>query len=275
MDHPPVNLLDLTLIAELDRIGREVEADDSVRVMVLDSADPEFFATDADVNLILRLPIDDESRHTELGSFHAMVDRFRTMPKATIAVIEGIARAVEVSWHSRSTCASPPSAVPCSPSQRWRWASSLGEAAHRDCTSRWPGSGTGNHLGCSDIDAETAEHWGYVNRALPDDELRTFVDRLAARSSSRPPPSATPRLRSMRHCQIPSMDSSSRTNSSGPASRTPKPRPAWQRFSRWADKLERLNVRLCPSSRSSPCSHAPSGGAAASRPCPGNQVELG
>ena len=44
MDHPPINLLDLTLIAELDRIGREVEADDSVRVVVLDSADPEFFA---------------------------------------------------------------------------------------------------------------------------------------------------------------------------------------------------------------------------------------
>ena len=53
MDHPPVNLLDLTLIAELDRIEHEVEADDSVRVMVLDSADPETFAAHADVNLIL------------------------------------------------------------------------------------------------------------------------------------------------------------------------------------------------------------------------------
>ena len=42
-------------------------------------------------------------------------------------------------------------------------------------------------MGCSDIDAETAEHWGYVNRALPDDELRTFVDRLAARVASFPP----------------------------------------------------------------------------------------
>ena len=188
MDHPPVNLLDLTLIAELDRIGREVEADDSVRVIVLDSADPEFFAAHADVNLILRLPIDDESRHTELGSFHAMVDRFRTMPKATIAVIEGIARGggselalsfdMRFAAIGRAVLAQPEVAVGIIPG---------GSGTQR--LHRLVGRGRALEiiLGCSDIDAETAEHWGYVNRALPDDELRTFVDRLAARIASFPP----------------------------------------------------------------------------------------
>ncbi|BCI91706.1 hypothetical protein NIIDMKKI_69120 [Mycobacterium kansasii] len=42
-------------------------------------------------------------------------------------------------------------------------------------------------LGCLDIDAATAEAWGYLNRALPADELRGFVDRLAARIASSPP----------------------------------------------------------------------------------------
>ena len=42
-------------------------------------------------------------------------------------------------------------------------------------------------LGCDDIDAETAERWGWVNRVLPTDELATFVDRLAARIASFPP----------------------------------------------------------------------------------------
>jgi enoyl-CoA hydratase/carnithine racemase len=41
-------------------------------------------------------------------------------------------------------------------------------------------------LGCRDIDAETAEAWGYVNRALPADELRRFVDKLATRIASCP-----------------------------------------------------------------------------------------
>ena len=56
IDHPPINLLDWTLIVELDRFGCEVEADPDVRVVVIDSANPEFFIAHADVNLILRLP---------------------------------------------------------------------------------------------------------------------------------------------------------------------------------------------------------------------------
>jgi len=92
IDHPPINLLDGTLIVELDRFGREVEADPDVRVVVIDSANPEFFIAHADVNLILRLPREPQPPPTELPLCHAMADRFRTMPKATIAVIEGRAR---------------------------------------------------------------------------------------------------------------------------------------------------------------------------------------
>jgi enoyl-CoA hydratase/carnithine racemase len=188
MDHPPINLLDLTLIAELDRMGREVEADDSVRVVVLDSADPEFFAAHADVNLILGLPIDDTSRHTEPGAFHAMVDRFRTMPKATIAVIEGIARGggselalsfdMRFAAIGRAVLAQPEVAVGIIPG---------GSGTQR--LHRLVGRGRALEiiLGCGDVDAETADDWGYVNRALPEDELRTFVDRLAARIASFPP----------------------------------------------------------------------------------------
>ena len=36
-------------------------------------------------------------------------------------------------------------------------------------------------LGANDFDGETAERYGYVNRALPDAELDGFVDVLARR----------------------------------------------------------------------------------------------
>ena len=39
-------------------------------------------------------------------------------------------------------------------------------------------------LGADNIDGETAEKYGYVNRALPDAELDAFVDRLARRIAS-------------------------------------------------------------------------------------------
>jgi enoyl-CoA hydratase/carnithine racemase len=41
-------------------------------------------------------------------------------------------------------------------------------------------------LGCADVDAATAEAWGYVDRALPAGDLREFVDALAARIASSP-----------------------------------------------------------------------------------------
>lgn len=41
-------------------------------------------------------------------------------------------------------------------------------------------------LGCDDIDADTAERWGWVNRVLPEDRLAPFVTTLAARIASFP-----------------------------------------------------------------------------------------
>src|SRR5207237_4437544 len=52
---------------------------------------PDFFIAHADVALTRQLPTS-APRPTTLGFFHAMVERFRTMPKATIGKIEGRAR---------------------------------------------------------------------------------------------------------------------------------------------------------------------------------------
>jgi enoyl-CoA hydratase/carnithine racemase len=187
IDHPPINLLDLVLILEIDRFAQEVSADDSVRVVVVDSADPEFFAAHADVELIKALPADDVSLHDSLSVFHTMVERFRTMPKATIAVVEGIARGggselvlsfdMRFAALGRAVLAQPEVAVGIIPGGGG--------------TQRLPGLvGRGRALeivlGGDDIDAGTAERWGYVNRALPPDQLRPFVDALAARIASFP-----------------------------------------------------------------------------------------
>ena len=38
INHPPINLLDEVLSAEFDKLGRDLEADEKVRVVVLQSA---------------------------------------------------------------------------------------------------------------------------------------------------------------------------------------------------------------------------------------------
>jgi enoyl-CoA hydratase/carnithine racemase len=189
IDHPPINLFDLALMLELDRFGREVSDDASVRVVVVDSADPDFFIAHADVSLILGLPREErDTPNGELGFFHAMCDRFRTMPKATIAVIEGRVRGGGSEFVSSFDMrfASRPRAVFGQPEVP------LGILPGGSGTQRLPALvGRARALeiilGGGDIDGATAEQWGWVNRALPDAELRPFVDALAGRIASFPP----------------------------------------------------------------------------------------
>jgi len=164
-----------------------VASDEDVRVVVVDSADPGFFIAHADIRLIQALPRDDASLHDELTPFHAMLEAFRTMPKATIAVIEGIARGggSELAMAFDMRFAALDKALLAQPEV------TIGIIPGGGGTQRLPrlvGRAWALEviLGCQDIDAATGEAWGYVNRALPPDELRPFVDTLAARIASFP-----------------------------------------------------------------------------------------
>jgi enoyl-CoA hydratase/carnithine racemase len=188
IDHPPINLLDRALMIEFDRLSREVEADPDVRALVLDSADPDFFIAHADVELLLALPRDAlPEPERQLGYFHAMVERFRIMPKVTIAVIEGIVRGggceliqscdIRIAALGRAVLGQPEVLVGILPG---------GSGTQR--LPRLVGRGRAMEMVLSgaDIDAETADRWGLVNRALPAPEVRPFVDALAARIGSLP-----------------------------------------------------------------------------------------
>jgi enoyl-CoA hydratase/carnithine racemase len=188
IDHPPINLFDMPLIQDMLRVGEALAQDPAVRVVVFESADPDFFIAHADVELIQMLPATAPPKPTTLGFFHAMVDRMRTMPKATIAKIEGIARgggsefvlSCDMRFGALGKCLLAQPEV------------ALGIIPGGSGTQRLPGLvGRGRALeiilGCDDIPADLAERWGYLNRALPADELGPFVERLAYRIASFPP----------------------------------------------------------------------------------------
>ncbi|MCV7077751.1 enoyl-CoA hydratase/isomerase family protein [Mycobacterium szulgai] len=191
IDHPPVNLLDLPLLDEINRLTTEVSDDEQVRVLIVDSADPEIFIAHADVGLILDLPAyqtgDDTGLHEELSPFHATMERFRTIPKATIAVIEGACRgggcefamAFDMRYGALGVTVLGHPEV------------SVGIIPGGGGTQRLPrlvGRGRALEviLGGMDVDAATAEAWGYLDRALPPEQLRRFVDKLARRIASSP-----------------------------------------------------------------------------------------
>jgi enoyl-CoA hydratase/carnithine racemase len=187
IDHPPINLFDMKLIGDMLRVGEEIEKDDAVRVAVFQSADPDFFIAHADVELIQTLPATAPPKPKKLGFFHAMVDRLRTMPKATIAKIEGIARgggsefvlSCDMRFGALGKCvlAQPEVALGIIPggSGTQRLPRLVGRARALEII-----------LGCDDVPADVAERWGYLNRALPPAELGPFVERLARRIASFP-----------------------------------------------------------------------------------------
>ena len=124
IDNPPINLLTLELGAELVRLGGEILADDTVKVTVFDSANPDFFIAHFDVNVLVMLGGQPLPPSPELNDLVKATEIFRRMPKVSIAKIEGRARGGEASSCSASICGSERSAKLFSPSRKSAWASS-------------------------------------------------------------------------------------------------------------------------------------------------------
>lgn len=186
IDNPPINIFTAELYAEMLRLSEELALDDEVRVVVVSSANPEFFIAHFDVGLILEFP--ERQAPTELHEYHRMCERMRTMGKATIAVIEGrvggggseFAASFDMRYALRGGAVfnQPEVALGILPggSGTVRLSRLIGRSRAMEVI-----------LGCDDIDADTAERWGWVNRTLSADELWPFVDRMARRISSFPP----------------------------------------------------------------------------------------
>ncbi|MFM2077583.1 MAG: hypothetical protein RJA49_1473 [Actinomycetota bacterium] len=187
IDHPPINLFDLPLYVAMTQMAARLRDDADVRVVVLRSANPEFFIAHFDVTLIQQLPTD-APPPTDLNDFHAMCEAFRTMPKATIAVVEGrvggggseltLSCDMRFAALGRAVFNQPEVALGILPggSGTVRLSRLLGRSRAMEVI-----------LGCDDVPADLAERWGWVNRALPPDELWPFVDRLARRIAGFPP----------------------------------------------------------------------------------------
>jgi enoyl-CoA hydratase/carnithine racemase len=189
IDHPPLNLINLGLFRSLAKCSAQLSVDDDVRVVVLRSAVPGFFIAHFDVTAISGFPTDGPAvEEPELGGFDRMCEAFRTMPKITIAEVRGrvggggaeIAAACDMRFGDVETFCWNQMEVP------------LGILPGGGGTQRIPrliGMGRAMEvvLGAIDIDAATAERWGFLNRAMPGTELSSSVMALAQRMASFPP----------------------------------------------------------------------------------------
>lgn len=179
-ENPPINMIDPQSMLELQQLVDQFETDPELKVVVFDSADPEFFIAHFDINKAAEMP-----RHPGPTGYSAWIDVTLRMSRTSvicIAAIRGRTRGVGSEF-----------ALACD----LRFAS-LEKAIFAQVevgSGLIPGGGaierlpllTGRAraleimLGSEDYDAATAERYGWINRAIPDAELDAWVDAYARR----------------------------------------------------------------------------------------------
>lgn len=90
--HPPINLIDPDTIVELGELVTRLEADHEVKVIVFDSADPDFFLAHYDVLVDRARTAAMPKGPTGMHPWLDVLARLSRVPAVTIASIRGRAR---------------------------------------------------------------------------------------------------------------------------------------------------------------------------------------
>lgn len=182
-DHPPINLIDPDTVAELSALLARMETDPELRVIVFESADPDFFLAHYDVRTSSAALSDDTP--TKLHPWLDVLVRLSRCPVVSIAAIRGCARGAGSEF-----------ALACDLRFASRERARLGQfevgvgavpgGGPMARLARMVGRGRALEIVLSgdDFPGELAERYGYVNRAFPDAQLDEFVESFARRLAS-------------------------------------------------------------------------------------------
>ncbi|BBZ33628.1 enoyl-CoA hydratase/isomerase family protein [Mycolicibacterium confluentis] len=181
-DNPPINLVTPEMLVELPELIDEMTAARELRVVVFDSANPHYFLNHYDTSRVAETPKD-----LGVTGYPLTIDtstRLTHLPVASIAKIRGRVRGIG----SELTLA-----------MDMRFASERALFGQPETASgNLPGGGGLEHLprlmgraralevalSSDDYPGQLAERYGWVNRAVDDKDLDTFVDTLAHRIAS-------------------------------------------------------------------------------------------
>jgi enoyl-CoA hydratase/carnithine racemase len=181
-DHPPINTITATTVAELAELVGLIEQDPDLNVVVFDSANPDFYLAHYDVE-------NDPGRTAALGvgptGMHAWLDLLVRLSRASVVSIASI--------RGRARGAGSEFILACDLRFASRENTLLGQ--FEVATGVVPGGGPMARLARlagrgraleivlvgDDLDGPRAEQYAYVNRVIADDQLDREVDTIASR----------------------------------------------------------------------------------------------
>ncbi len=182
--NPPINLIDDAMNADLSKLVQMLEADQDLDVVIFRSDNPEYFLAHFDIAPGPHRVIPSLGAASMKSHLHTRISNLR---QVTIGEIRGRARgagnefllALDMRFASREKAVfgQPESILGLGPGAGGsiRLAQLMGRGRALEAC-----------LSGDDFDADTAERYGWINRALPDSELTGFVNRLAERIASFP-----------------------------------------------------------------------------------------
>ncbi|MEW1751667.1 enoyl-CoA hydratase/isomerase family protein [Streptomyces angustmyceticus] len=185
---PPINLIGPDVVRDLVGLLGEVSQPESARVVVFDSVDPDFFFPHVDLTKVSEYTAE-AARAGGPGdaSLGMLFRKLSEVPAVTIAKLRGRARGAgsEFLLACDMRFASRENAVVGQPEVGIGTPPGAGAIQH---LTRLLGRGRALEavLTSADFDAELAERYGWINRAVPDAELDAFVAGLAARIGNFP-----------------------------------------------------------------------------------------
>ena len=183
---PPMNLLGPELVRDLVSLIQNAEGDEAVRVIVFTSGDADYFISHVDLTQVAEYRAE-AAKLTGEASIALLFRHLSASRLVTIAQIEGRVRAAGSEF-----------VLSCD--MRFAARETAVFAQFEAAFGQVPGGGAAQHLtrlmgraralevmlSAQDYDAELAERYGWINRALPADALAEFVSSLACRIAAFP-----------------------------------------------------------------------------------------
>ncbi|WP_326841135.1 enoyl-CoA hydratase/isomerase family protein [Streptomyces sp. NBC_01558] len=190
LDSGTLNLVGVDLVRDLVSLVDMLYTDPGdVRVVVIDSASPDYFSAHVDLAAVPQYTAEAaKAGGPGAASLGMFLHKLARVPVITISKAGGRARG-----------GGNELALACDMIFASRERAIFGQ--FEAGTGALPGAGGVQHLArrlgrtraieaivsADDFDADTAERYGWINRALPDAELDGFVERLATRIAGFPP----------------------------------------------------------------------------------------
>ncbi|MFE2996700.1 enoyl-CoA hydratase/isomerase family protein [Nocardia sp. NPDC059246] len=189
-DNAPLNLMTIEMVGELFDLAGKLIFDPTTGVVVFGSANPEFFIAHFDLNDLFRAMSDPsvpQSKYDDINVVQALTTMWEAVPQVTISLVDGMVRGggLEFLLGTHIRFATPESKFGFPETSggflptgggTTRLALQVGPARAREIV-----------LSARDFDGTEAAAYGLVNRALPKDEIVSYVADLAQRIAARSP----------------------------------------------------------------------------------------